>query len=243
LLSAMKSSRHSGNSVDCPRSAPTTKRFMKFPRKIARRIIAAITFSRSQGHPRQSISVSVTDGLPSSADAPLQAGNWRGVSRPDSYSAANAPTDRPGSERSVTLCFPDSRRHRLPRQILGGNATIHLGDHAPRKRSKVQIDPHHQDDEAQRARVGRRAIAHGLPESLARFGQAVGDPVEMLSGGDEHAGGVDPVNAGDNVASRVLLLSRCHQRLGIGAFDADEEREEIRLRHHPQELVVVGEVD
>src|SRR6476646_798839 len=31
FLSSMKSSRHSGNSVDCPRSAPETKRFINSP--------------------------------------------------------------------------------------------------------------------------------------------------------------------------------------------------------------------
>jgi hypothetical protein len=31
LLSSTHSSRHSGNSVDCPRSAPSTKRFMNCP--------------------------------------------------------------------------------------------------------------------------------------------------------------------------------------------------------------------
>src|SRR3990170_712397 len=33
LLSSIQSSRHSGNNVDCPRSAPTTKRFIKPRRK------------------------------------------------------------------------------------------------------------------------------------------------------------------------------------------------------------------
>jgi hypothetical protein len=33
LLSSMKSSRHSGNSVDCPRSAPSMNRFIDCPRK------------------------------------------------------------------------------------------------------------------------------------------------------------------------------------------------------------------
>ena len=36
LLSPMKSSRHSGSSVDCPRSACSTKRLISFPRRIAR---------------------------------------------------------------------------------------------------------------------------------------------------------------------------------------------------------------
>jgi hypothetical protein len=31
LISSMKSSRHSGNSVDCPRSTPSTKRFIRSP--------------------------------------------------------------------------------------------------------------------------------------------------------------------------------------------------------------------
>ena len=49
LLSSTHSSSHSGNSVDCPRSAPSTKRFMNCSQQIAKRIIAERPFSRSQG--------------------------------------------------------------------------------------------------------------------------------------------------------------------------------------------------
>jgi hypothetical protein len=52
LLSSIHSSRHSGNKVDCPRSAPTKKRFID-PPQIATRIITSRTFSRSQGHSRR----------------------------------------------------------------------------------------------------------------------------------------------------------------------------------------------
>jgi hypothetical protein len=51
LLSSMKSSRHSGNRVDCPRSAPATKRFINSPTDRGR-IMAAAAFSRSLGHNR-----------------------------------------------------------------------------------------------------------------------------------------------------------------------------------------------
>jgi hypothetical protein len=48
-----KISRHSGNSVDCPRSASATKRFIPAPRKSCGNHIARITssaaFSHSQG--------------------------------------------------------------------------------------------------------------------------------------------------------------------------------------------------
>jgi hypothetical protein len=49
LLSSTQSSMHSGNKVDCPRSAPATKRFID-PPEIAKRITASSAFSRSQGH-------------------------------------------------------------------------------------------------------------------------------------------------------------------------------------------------
>ena len=60
------------------------------------------------------------------------------------------------------------------------NAIIHRCDDVPRERSEVKIDSHHQDDETQRARVGRGAIAHGLLEGRARLGQVVDDSVEVL---------------------------------------------------------------
>src|ERR1700719_833810 len=44
LFSLMKSSRHSGNSVHCPRSASSTKRLISFSRRITRE-------SRSRKHP------------------------------------------------------------------------------------------------------------------------------------------------------------------------------------------------
>ena len=43
---------------------------------------------------------------------------------------------------------------------------------------------------------------------------------------------------------RVFCFLRiCDQRLGIGAFDADEHADEIRLVHQPQQFVVVGEIE
>ena len=63
------------------------------------------------------------------------------------------------------------------------------------------------------------------------------------AGGDEHAGGVDLVDALGDAAARVLLLPHRDQRLGVRAFDADEDAEEIGLVHQPQQLGIVGEID
>src|SRR4051794_38787166 len=53
LLSSIHSSRHSGNKVDCPRSAPTRKRFIRSSRNscgnFTVRINLAKPFLRSQG--------------------------------------------------------------------------------------------------------------------------------------------------------------------------------------------------
>src|SRR3954471_18489416 len=58
LLSLIQSSRHSGNKVDCPRSAPTRKRFIRSSRKSRENLIPRIkssdAFLRSQGHSRPS---------------------------------------------------------------------------------------------------------------------------------------------------------------------------------------------
>ncbi len=51
------------------------------------------------------------------------------------------------------------------------------------------------------------------------------------------------MDAVDDAAARVLFLLRRHQGLGIGAFDADEDAEEIRLAQKRQQFVVVGEVE
>ena len=52
----MKSSRHSGNNVDCSRSTPATKRFINPPANragiISRRITSTSVFSHSQGQTR-----------------------------------------------------------------------------------------------------------------------------------------------------------------------------------------------
>ena len=55
-----------GNSVDCPRSASSTKRFINCPRQIARRIMADNSFSRGQGHLQPSADVMPMSALASS---------------------------------------------------------------------------------------------------------------------------------------------------------------------------------
>src|SRR5258708_5780380 len=62
LSSPIQSSRHSGNSVLCPRSVPSTKRFIRSPRKSRRNHTASLTstspFSHSQGQNANSSYVS-----------------------------------------------------------------------------------------------------------------------------------------------------------------------------------------
>src|SRR6476620_8429346 len=50
LLSSMKSSRHSGNSVDCPRSTSSTKRLINSPPESRENHNSGTAFSHSQGH-------------------------------------------------------------------------------------------------------------------------------------------------------------------------------------------------
>src|SRR6202047_2834931 len=46
-----------------------------------------------------------------------------------------------------------------------------------------------------------------------------------------------------DVAPGVLLLLHLHERLWIRALDADENREEVRVLHRLQQLVVIGDID
>src|SRR3984885_15083521 len=50
LLSSTKSSRHSGNSVHCPRSACSTKRLINSPVESQENHNSSTAFSHSQGH-------------------------------------------------------------------------------------------------------------------------------------------------------------------------------------------------
>ena len=61
--------------------------------------------------------------------------------------------------------------------------------------------------------------------------------------GHEHTGAVDLVDAVSQISPSVLFLFGVDKRLWIGAFDADEDREEIRVPHQNQQFVVVGHVD
>src|SRR6476660_7717153 len=54
LLSSMKSSRHSGNSVDCPRSTSSTKRLINSPPESRENHNSGTAFSHSQGQNRKS---------------------------------------------------------------------------------------------------------------------------------------------------------------------------------------------
>src|ERR1700726_4960455 len=68
LLSSMKSSRHSGNSVHCPRSASSTKRLINSPIESRENHNSSTAFSHSQGQNRKSDGAPLTSGLPRSAD-------------------------------------------------------------------------------------------------------------------------------------------------------------------------------
>jgi len=64
LLSSMKSSRHSGNSVHCPRSASSTKRLINSPAESRENHNSSTAFSHSQGHSRRLGHVPTTSALP-----------------------------------------------------------------------------------------------------------------------------------------------------------------------------------
>ncbi len=59
----------------------------------------------------------------------------------------------------------------------------------------------------------------------------------------EHACLVDLVDAVADAAARILLLAHRNQRVGIGAFDTHKNDEEIRFLQHPDQFVVVGEIE
>src|SRR6202023_757378 len=59
---------------------------------------------------------------------------------------------------------------------------------------------------------------------------------------DEHAGAVDSVHALGKAAPGVLLFLSGNEGFGIGAFDTDEQGEEIRLPHHLQKLRVIRQI-
>src|ERR1700730_17345406 len=68
LLSSMKSSRHSGNSVHCPRSACSTKRLINSPIESRENHNSSTAFSHSQGQFRKSALVTARSALPPGAD-------------------------------------------------------------------------------------------------------------------------------------------------------------------------------
>ena len=64
LLSSMKSSRHSGNSVHCPRSASSTKRLIDPPTESRGNHNSGTAFSHSQDHSRRFSHVRSTSAYP-----------------------------------------------------------------------------------------------------------------------------------------------------------------------------------
>src|SRR6516162_10794158 len=63
LLSSMKSSRHSGNRVHCPRSVPSTKRLIDSPKESQQNHNSSTAFSHSQGHKQTSAHVHAMSAL------------------------------------------------------------------------------------------------------------------------------------------------------------------------------------
>ena len=68
LLSSMKSSRHSGSSVRCPRSASSTKRLINSPAESRENHSSSTVFSHNQGHSRRFRDAPNGAGYPPIAD-------------------------------------------------------------------------------------------------------------------------------------------------------------------------------
>jgi hypothetical protein len=110
-MSSMKSSRHSGNSIDCPRAAPSMKRFIPAP-QIARSLIADRAFSRSQGHSRRRCLAS--SGIRAASFLGRAAAARGDVLRPGRLDGAVGPPRSGGSARGDRRLSPLRRRHGRP---------------------------------------------------------------------------------------------------------------------------------
>ncbi len=85
------------------------------------------------------------------------------------------------------------------------------------------------------------ASMHSIIASATDSGFAV--KAENEAGIHEHARLIDLVDAVGQRAAGVLFFLHRHQRVGVRAFDADENRKEIRLTHQTQQHRVIGDVD
>ena len=75
-----------------------------------------------------------------------------------------------------------------------------------------------------------RAVLHQLrhrPRDRALLGVEADDE----SREHEHAVRINPMDALRDIAPHVLLLAHLLQRLFVGTFDPDKDREEIRVAH------------
>jgi hypothetical protein len=79
----MKSSRHSGNSVHCPRSASSTKRLINSPIESRENHNSSTAFSHSQGHQRTCRPRNPTSVLPQEADIARWTSHVRNVPNPE----------------------------------------------------------------------------------------------------------------------------------------------------------------
>ncbi len=77
LLSSMKSSRHSGNSVHCPRSASSTKRLVNSPTESRENHNSGTAFSHSLGQFRTSARFQMKSALPQEPDITQREGEVR----------------------------------------------------------------------------------------------------------------------------------------------------------------------
>src|SRR6476646_3291530 len=83
LLSSMKSSRHSGNSVDCPRYTYSTTRLINSPPESRENHNSGTAFSHSQGHKQTCRDVRPMSALPPKADSGRTLRHVRKVPEPD----------------------------------------------------------------------------------------------------------------------------------------------------------------
>jgi hypothetical protein len=127
LSSPIQSSTHSGNSVLCPRSALSMKRFIRAPHKSCGNHIARITssavFSHSQGQTQKSERATGQSALPSRTDVASRASQVRKVPGADSCQREQMRGPNPTSEHS-TFCGFRSKRGLIVdqlQQIVGAN--------------------------------------------------------------------------------------------------------------------------
>src|SRR5262245_51677544 len=98
----MKSSRHSGNSVHCPRSASSTKRLIDSPVESRRNHNSGTAFSHSQGHLQTSAEPEGMSASHPKADVPVY------EYTPSSLVVRARANEKAGTTPGLRWLFPDS---------------------------------------------------------------------------------------------------------------------------------------